>query len=256
MNCVYCNDTKYSQSYLPSTTFNGKKFNYLKCKNCEVIYINPLPDEDDYIKMYPPSYQSGIDRTLLKDPYKKLPGLRFSYGFQFDLIKKHFSETAAIFDYGCGNANFLINAKEKGFMCDGAEFNQTHVDLLKKEIPTSSFYTIDQFLLNTTKKYSVIRLSNVLEHLHNPHEIILILSSKLAANGILLIEGPLECNFNLAFLTRKFYFKLKQLLKKNNADHKPTHITFTNSKNQLLFFCILWLRKVVIHDNRKSMALS
>jgi 2-polyprenyl-3-methyl-5-hydroxy-6-metoxy-1,4-benzoquinol methylase len=245
MNCVYCNETLFSSSYLPSTTFNGKTFNYLKCKRCDVIYLDPLPSEDDYFKMYPPSYQSGIDNTILNNPYKKLPGLRFSYGYQFDLIKKYMSSEVRILDYGCGNANFLINAKSQGFSCDGAEFNKAHVDILKKEIPSSNFYTTEEFLQQTVTQYEVIRLSNVLEHLHNPNEVIKSLQSKLTKDGILLLEGPLECNSNLAFLSRKFYFYLKKLLQKNYlATHDPTHITFTNSKNQLRFFEACGLEKL------------
>jgi 2-polyprenyl-3-methyl-5-hydroxy-6-metoxy-1,4-benzoquinol methylase len=237
MACPYCIDVHYSPSYLPSTKFNNKLFHYLKCSNCDVVYISPFPDANDYIKMYPPGYQSGVDKTILKNKYKKLPGLRFSYGVQFDLILKHAIKNPKILDYGCGNANFLINACNNNFQCDGVEFSEEHVEILKSEIPSSKFYIITNFIKNSDDKYDVIRLSNVLEHMDNPNEIIQSLIMKLNKNGMLLIEGPIECNFSLAFLSRKLYFKFMNLIRKGYvANHVPTHITFTNAKNQLSFF--------------------
>ena len=236
MSCPYCTCAHYTPSYLPSTKFNNKLFSYVKCSDCSVVYIHPLPNADDYIKMYPPTYQSGVNRTILKNKYKKLPGLRFSYGFQFDLITKHAVKKPKIVDYGCGNANFLINAHANNFVCDGVEFSGEHVSILQKEIPQSDFDTIDNFLKNSTTKYDVIRLSNVLEHMDTPNEVMQSLVYKLNKNGLLVIEGPIECNFNLAFVTRKMYFKFMGMLKKGYvANHTPTHITFTNAKNQLLF---------------------
>jgi 2-polyprenyl-3-methyl-5-hydroxy-6-metoxy-1,4-benzoquinol methylase len=237
MSCPYCSKSQYTKTFLPSTTFNGKTFSYIKCMNCEVVYITPLPNSDDYLKMYPPFYQKGIDKTIQSDQYKKLLGLRYSYGVQFDLIKKHFEGSPKVLDYGCGNANFIVNATVSGIKCDGAEYNTEHVEILKKEFSASNFYTTNEILQNPDLKYDIIRLSNVLEHLDTPTETMQLLLSKLNKNGILIVEGPIECNFNFAFLSRKAYFKLMNKYRNGYiSDHTPTHITFTNSTNQLTFF--------------------
>jgi len=236
MPCPYCHNTSYSPSFLPSTRFNNKTFTYLKCGACGVIYIDPLPDAADYAKMYPPDYQGGVNAKILEDKYIKLPGLRFTYGFQFDLLRKHGEKKLKLLDYGCGHANFVLNARHDGFACDGTEYNEEHVGILKKEIPSGNFYTITEFLDNKDLKYDVIRLSNVLEHLDDPNQILHQLIDKLNPGGMLLIEGPIETNFNPAFLVRKMYFSSMNKIKKGYvADHVPTHITFTNAQNQLSF---------------------
>lgn len=232
--CPFCSSSESKPSYLPDTFFNNKNFTYIQCKNCNLIYLNPFPTLEDYIVMYPPTYQSGINTEIIEN--EKLAGLRFPYSKHFELIDK-FSPGKKILDYGCGSANFVLNALKKGYECDGVEYNPAHVNILKKEIPAGNFYLIDGFLKSTTLKYDVIRLSNVLEHLENPNEIIQILISKLNPKGILLVEGPIETNFNLAFLFRRTYFQLYKFINKNRkASHPPTHIFFSNAVNQQEFF--------------------
>lgn len=236
MNCFFCNSTENKTSYLPSTFFNNKRFDYKKCKNCSLIYINPIPNNKDLIKMYPPSYQGGVNIKILDDLSKKLGGLRFSYDTQFKLLESINFEGDMI-DFGCGAANFIMNSNHYGYKCDGVEFSPKHVSILKKEIPESTFYTVDEFLNSTSKQYDVIRLSNVFEHFTNPVKMIQDLHKKLKPNGYFLIEGPIETNFNIALQFRKLYFRFRMTIQPNRlVNHTPTHIIFTNRKNQQEIF--------------------
>ena len=197
-----------------------------------MIYLDPFPSKEDFDAMYPPSYQNGIDTTILTNENIKLKGLRYAYKKHFDLLQL-FSPGKRILDYGCGNGNFVFNALNKGYDCIGAEYNPEHVQLLIKEGKGDAFYSIDQLMKNKELKFDTIRLSNVLEHLTDPRETITTLISKLNPNGILLIEGPIETNPSFAHLFRKIYFKLR---KNKTASHPPTHIFFSNKKNQRNFF--------------------
>lgn len=235
MSCLFCKSSSFKGSYLPSTVFNGKRFDYLRCKNCSLIYLSPIPTEEDLLKMYPPSYQDGVDRSILEDPSHKLIGLRFSYAKHFDLLSS-VGFKGKMLDFGCGNAHFIMNSNHYGFNCDGAEFNPKHVEVLKKEISDSNFFTIEEFF-NSSDKYDLIRLSNVFEHFTNPLEMLTKLKSKLNKGGYLLVEGPIETNFNFALVFRKIYFRLRKLIQPNwTVGHTPTHIIFTNRVNQLNVF--------------------
>jgi 2-polyprenyl-3-methyl-5-hydroxy-6-metoxy-1,4-benzoquinol methylase len=235
MRCLFCDSNDLKDSYLPSTFFNGKRFDYSACKDCGLHFITPLPNDEDLLKMYPPSYQNGLDRTIMKDPSEKLIGLRFSYGFQFDLLN-NIGFNGKMLDFGCGNANFLLNAKHHGFYCDGLEFNPKHVAILKEEISEQQFYTFEE-LIEGNQKYDLIRLSNVFEHFTDPKESMKSLIKCIRPGGYLLVEGPIENNFNLALQYRKLYFNLRKLLNKNYvANHSPTHIIFSKLTNQVDLF--------------------
>jgi SAM-dependent methyltransferase len=164
--------------------------------------------------------------------------VRFSYGYQFDLIKKHIGVNAKILDHGCGTGHFIANAVHYGFQTDGSEFNPDYLELLRRHFKSSSFYSIDEVLSdNFHLKYDVIRLSNVLEHLHSPLDVIATLKGRLNPGGLLIVEGPVEENFSIAARFRRLYFNVSKMLKPNRqVSSPPYHIFLATAKNQRAFF--------------------
>lgn len=252
MDCIFCSNNSFKQYSFPKIEFNNKLFLYQKCKNCNLIQLNPLPNEDDYNEMYKPDYQNNeVDTNELDDLNKPLSGLRFSYKEQFDIIRKNVGKNPSILDYGCGNGNFIYNAYQNGFEnVFGAEFNENYVQKLSTEMPNVKFYTIEDLLDNKeNEKYDVIRLSNVLEHLNNPNEVIGKLKKKLNNNGIFIVEGPIEANFYPMNIINKLYFNLTSNRTLNIA---PYHIFFSNYKNQRDFFKTFGLEEMLYRTKEIS----
>jgi 2-polyprenyl-3-methyl-5-hydroxy-6-metoxy-1,4-benzoquinol methylase len=95
--------------------------------------------------------------------------------------------------------------------------------------------TIDEFF-KSEDKFDIIFLSNVLEHLTNPKEIMQLLKGRLTDNGLFVLEGPIENNFNLTQLVRKTLFFIRKYIFRKKASHVPTHILYSNRKNQEQLF--------------------
>ena len=250
MHCLFCNSNNIKSLSLPLNRFNKKSFSYHKCCDCGLMFIDPIPNEVDLIKMYPPTYQGKIETDKI-DIYRKMPGLRFSYKKQFDLILKHTKAGDRIIDFGCGTGHFVFNSFVNGIKMDGVEFSAEVVEKLNKYIPDSRFQVINEFF-NNNIHYHLIRLSNVLEHFTNPHKEFSQIISKLEDNGVLLLEGPLERNWSLVNFMKWKYFNLRYILNKNyQTNHVPTHIFFSNSNNQLRFFERAGLKTILfeVHEN-------
>lgn len=239
MPCLFCRNSKSVSTAYPKNIFEGKEFSYIKCTECGLVYLDRLPDAQDYAAMYPPTYQRNeVEDSIQPDPYVKLYGLRVSYGYQFDLIRKFKGDNATILDYGCGTGHFIANAVHHGFPTDGSEFNPDYLHLLRARFTASSFFSIDEVLSPAfSKKYDVIRLSNVLEHLHAPLDVIAKLKTHLNPGGLLLVEGPIEENFSLAAGFRRLYFNLFKLVKPGRTvSGPPYHIFLSTARNQRDFF--------------------
>jgi 2-polyprenyl-3-methyl-5-hydroxy-6-metoxy-1,4-benzoquinol methylase len=249
MSCLFCRSTNVEQiKNLPANIFDQKQYAYLKCRNCELVFIDPIPTNSDLANFYPESYQGEIHLERV-DGKRKQSGLRFAYQLHYDIIKS--SKGKNILDFGCGNGHFIYNASHHELIVDGVEFSASVISKLKTAIPTSKFYTRDEFY-KTTASYDIIRMSNVLEHFTEPLVEFEKLKDKISKNGLMIIEGPLEKNRSLVNTLKWNYFVLRKKL--NGAyktTHVPTHIFFSNYKNQLDFFESMGMRteKYILKEN-------
>lgn len=221
--CLFCGNTKTTSTPFEDTVFNNKTFEYVQCTRCDLIFVHPLPNIDDITKMYPVEYQGALTAKAYG-----------GYDALFEKIKAA-GDFKTILDYGCGGGRFTVEAVEKGFDVTGVEYNPDLVSNLGKTFTKAAFLTIDDFY-KADKKYDIIFLSNVLEHLTNPKEIMLKLKERLNKNGLFVLEGPVENNFNLTQLTRKIIFFIRKYIFKKKATHTPTHILYSNRKNQEQLF--------------------
>ena len=222
IKCLFCEHTQTRSTPFEDTVFNNKTFEYVQCTKCDLIFVNPLPDTDDLIKMYPVEYQGNL-AIAASGAYNSL----------FSQIQSK-GKYSSILDYGCGGGRFVVEALEKGYSVTGAEYNPDLVANLSKTFTKASFLTIDDFY-KSDAKYDIIFLSNVLEHLTNPKEIMLKLRERVSENGLFVLEGPVENNFNLTLFTRKIIFFIRKNFFGKKASHTPTHILYANRKNQEQF---------------------
>ena len=222
IKCLFCEHTQTRSTPFEDTVFNIKTFEYVQCTKCDLIFVNPLPDTDDLIKMYPVEYQGNLAAAASG-----------AYNSLFSQIQSK-GKYSSILDYGCGGGRFVVEALDKGYSVTGAEYNPDLVANLSKTFTKASFLTIDDFY-KSDAKYDIIFLSNVLEHLTNPKEIMLKLRERVSENGLFVLEGPVENNFNLTLLTRKTIFFIRKNFFGKKASHTPTHILYANRKNQEQF---------------------
>ena len=92
-------------------------------------------------------------------------------------------------------------------------------------------------MIKTNAKFDVIHLGDVLEHLPNPAEMIILLSKLLSAEGKFYIEGPLETNPSVVRWAVVLFASIKKMLGRDlPGTTPPTHLFMTNAKAQLEFF--------------------
>jgi SAM-dependent methyltransferase len=97
-------------------------------------------------------------------------------------------------DIGCGEGYTLKNFKDYGFSVTGIDFssfgiNNHNNSLIHNFIPGNVYHIINN-LIKKKKKYGLINLQNVLEHVIDPIEILKIINKLLTKNGLLVIRVP------------------------------------------------------------------
>jgi hypothetical protein len=65
INCNICgSDDTHLLYNVPECTgfYKGESFNLVRCKKCNLVYINPRPKQDDIAKYYPSDYYAHVDK--------------------------------------------------------------------------------------------------------------------------------------------------------------------------------------------------
>lgn len=199
-------------------TTRDKKILVLQDKKTKIIFLNEyIPNEDFFLitknnkkKIANIKTRAGLIKTSLLDDNQRRVN-------QFDKL----FQGKVILDFGCGWGDFLKlvkNAKKKF----GLEPRKDCNNHIKKKL--KSIKVLNK-LGNIKKKFDIITLFHVLEHLPYQIKVLKSLKSKLRKNGKLIIEVPHAEDFlikqksleefkNFTFISRHLILHTVSSLKK------------------------------------------
>jgi glycosyltransferase involved in cell wall biosynthesis/2-polyprenyl-3-methyl-5-hydroxy-6-metoxy-1,4-benzoquinol methylase len=210
------------------TKFNNVSFSYLKCKSCESVFVDPIPDGDTFAKIYA--------KADYHDCFYDLAG-GDEYLASAQMLKQYLPVGAHVLDYGCGVGSFLQALNSAGFLPFGVEFNKDAADLAAQRACCEAI-SVDDFQELTVKpKFDAIHFGDVLEHLPDPAKTVKELLKYLKPGGILYVEGPIEINPSPVYWASRLFGAIKRLVRpKYVASYPPTHLFRTGARQQLAFF--------------------
>jgi 2-polyprenyl-3-methyl-5-hydroxy-6-metoxy-1,4-benzoquinol methylase len=217
--------------------FNNKTFTYFECEDCKSAVIDPLPNEEDFSKMYGENDHRYLSKlkpdekltfNFVSEPYNH-------QGYQLKFFDSHnyAAHAKTLLDIGCGSGFYMKYAAEKGLQCCGIEFDNAFVKLLKSKTDLTLF-TFDQFEKEKKgEKFDLIHIGHMLEHSTDPDNVINFARKFAHKDTVLIVDGPLEKNKCLS----RWFIKSASLLKnKKYNTYPPQHLSFTNYDSQILFF--------------------
>jgi hypothetical protein len=142
-----------------------KTRDYLICGRCRLVFVprSQMISQEAERNRYEAHHNSENDEN-----YK-----RYIQGIT-DLVAKHLGGQMSGLDFGCGKTTLLANLLSN----DGHKMNSYDV-----------FFYPDKSILNN--KFDFIILSEVIEHLRNPHEELERVTGLLKPNGYLFIKTKL-----------------------------------------------------------------
>lgn len=196
----------------------SKLYRYSKCTRCEISFQDPMPNLKTINSFYPDTYENYNDAKTIKLSYLEKVRLHYHHGYK-NIIKTNllnsliskfllFDHTiinnhpqGKFLDIGCGNGSRMMKMKHLGWSVFGVELNSFAYKKCKKNklnVQNTSLEKADF----QNHLFDVIYMSHLIEHLHNPCEVIKICESLLKKGGKLYINTP-----NLKALGRLFFGK-------------------------------------------------
>lgn len=210
VTCYNCTSKKYEKY----DTENG--YQYVKCIDCGLVYLNPRPSEDEINAAHEIGLHRGENDFNITGVYSPMKVKRY-IGIVNDFYKRQDFKlrNSKWLDIGCGFGEFLETLKilfgenlllkgsepnkYKGSSCIGRGLDVEFIDLA-----------------NHPDKYDFISLLNVYSHLPNPVEFIHNLRRTLNDGGEIFLETG-----HSSHLPAKWHHK---------PYYAPDHLSFANQE--------------------------
>lgn len=202
-------------------------FTYLRCQNCQSLWLQSRPTGERLVKAYANYYThssprdtrapSGL-RGLIRSAYTKSrfassagladriidAGLKL-LGRDNSSIDEQYRfaprAPARILDYGCGSGEYLLRMQPFGHELYGVEYDpEVLAELGKRGIVVEDVSSITDDRWD--KDFDFITLSHVLEHVPDPVALLQRLGRWLKQGGLLFIEVPHAGSESLAIFGR------------------------------------------------------
>lgn len=170
------------------------KLRLVRCRNCGLVQVKDVPQERELKKFYT-KFHKEKDEKLWQ---------RFNRGI-FELAKRRIIREKGkgdLLDIGCGYGFFLRLMKEAGFNVTGIEIARGPASYVARNL-NIKVINADFNKVNFKKKFDVITLWWVLEHLPYPEKTLSKVKKTLKKNGILILRVP---NVNFILFVYRFRF--------------------------------------------------
>jgi SAM-dependent methyltransferase len=207
--CLNCNSTNIKFYVKVPDRHYGIPgvFNIDTCKDCRLVFLNPLFNDDEAKKFY-----SEDDYYAYHEPFA-LPTTKNSLfqriknflPFKFSTSEIEFNKVGRMLDIGCGNGWVLYQYKAKGWAVSGVEPSKAAADIGNKE---------DLGIKNSTllranfskEEFDFIRSNHSFEHIYNPNEVLEEIHRILKPDGKLLIGIPNFAGINSKIAKKYWYY--------------------------------------------------
>lgn len=164
------------------------KFLVVRCKNCNLVFLNPRPAKRDIHYFYKSESYWGKDIKEVENEDDSSKEREAIYGPIYKIALKR--KSGKILDIGAGIGLFLTKFKEKGWETEGVEYSRDAVNYASKHnkimLKSGDFLDFDY----EKQYFDLVTLNNSLEHLYNPLETLRKVNKVLKMDGALIITVP------------------------------------------------------------------
>ncbi len=199
-SCLVCNSQEFQDYFITDDFFvSGKTFPVLKCHKCGFVFTQDIPAADEigpYYKSEDYISHSNTQKGLVNKIYHSIRNIMLERKYRLinGLIKGK-----DLLDIGCGTGYFPHFMQHKGYSVSGMEMDSDARKFALENFGLS-VYSPENLLTKTLeKKYDVITLWHVLEHLHEADKYMEWIISALKDDGVLILALPNCDSFDAGF---------------------------------------------------------
>lgn len=191
--CPACNSKSFTNIGKPIASDENSIYSVIECNDCKLNWCSPMPSTkelNDYYTRYYQTRYSTIDKYPLKTKIKSIVTFRKARLKNFFSIIEKYSPGKSILDFGCGEADILYVAKEKGWKVLGVDYSN---ELSEKFIKDKINFKCASDLSSTgieKNSLSCITAKHVIEHIPEMENFFESIKQYLSPNGVFAVKTP------------------------------------------------------------------
>ncbi len=172
--------------------FFYRDHHYFKCSNCDIVSTYPYPTIESIKKHYTSKFKKGNYELL----HKYASQYQDVYAYFVKIIKNNLKEKNVtlkkmkVLDIGCFTGGFLELLSTEGADVYGLELQKEAVKIANKKLPGKVFQADVMDHKFPQRKYDVISLLGIVEHVTDPLKLIKRSAELLKKNGTIIIQTP------------------------------------------------------------------
>ncbi len=165
------------------------------CLRCHLVMTNPRPTREDMSDFYRYHYRHIYNKVEYPteeyiEAYEVKKRARYTVDFLSQ--RKLIEEGTRVLDVGCGTGLILEEIKRRcpGVAIVGVEPGEGFASFSRARLDCAIYSSIDQLKHQREKKFDVIMLNHVLEHVDDPVEFLAEIKGLLGDKGSVFIDVP------------------------------------------------------------------
>ena len=207
-----------------------------KLHKLKYYYATPTPSENYLNNFYSNIYFKKKTTHTFSKKYSsiELKNKKKRAQHIIDFLLNYVGRKKHLLDIGSGEGFLLKAAKNENFKILGVDYSNFAIkkfnkNILKYFVERAPSEFLEELILNK-KKFNIITLQNVLEHVRNPSSLIKSIKKILYKNSYLLVQVPND------FKDLHFLLKKKKYIKDFWFFSPPQHLSYFNFENIKKFF--------------------
>ena len=160
------------------------------CRTCGHIYQNPRPSIEQIGCYYPQNYMPFLKAIEDEPNWWKRLDRRYGRSRRCQAVHKAAGEVGRLLDVGCATGIFLDGMRTLGWQVAGVEPTASAVEYARTRFALDVFEGRLEEAPFADHSFDVITLWDVLEHVHEPKQVLAKIHQLLRPGGLLVMSLP------------------------------------------------------------------